>query len=363
MSWGRSACDNQTFLLLIRTMRSIANAAAVLALICCTSACSIKTMAVKTIANTLSKSGDTFTRDDDPELIRAAVPFALKTYESLLETVPTHRGLLLATCSGFTQYAFAFVQADADALEVTDYEAFWEQRQRALKMYLRGRGYCLRGLELRARGLEKRLILEPEEALRNVTKDDVPLLYWTAASWGAAIGVGLDRPDLIADVPVVRALLSRALALQEDYARGALHEAMITLEALPAEMGGSSERARTHFMRAVELSKGFNPGPYISLASGVAVAAKDRGEFEKLLDQALAIDPEQDPSNRLPILIAQRRARMLRARVDRLFAPTGQTSGLGLTSMLIDFSPVVSGLSRTSVLPGFSRTSIEGRQP
>jgi predicted anti-sigma-YlaC factor YlaD len=338
-------------------MRSFAHAAGVLTLICCTWGCSIKTMAVKTVANTLSKSGDTFTRDDDPELIRAAVPFALKTYESLLETVPTHKGLLLAACSGFTQYAFAFVQADADALEVSDYEASWEQRQRALKMYLRGRSYCLRGLELGARGLEKRLVLEPVEALRNAKKDDVPLLYWTAAAWGAAIGLGLDRPDLIADVPVVRALLARALALQEDYARGALHEAMITLEALPADMGGSSERARTHFQRAVELSKGLKPGPYISLAAGVAVAEKNRGEFEKLLDQALAIDPERDPSNRLAILIAQRRARLLRARADRLFTPTDKTSGPGMASMPIDLTYVVPGFSRTPV------TSLERRQP
>ena len=70
-------------------------------------------MAVKTVANTLSAGGDAFSRDDDPELIRDAAPFALKTYESLLETVPAHAGLLLTTCSSFTQYAYAFVAADA----------------------------------------------------------------------------------------------------------------------------------------------------------------------------------------------------------------------------------------------------------
>ena len=299
--------------------QSVVSVSALMALICCASGCSLKSMAVKTVANTLSQSGGTFTRDDDPELVRDAVPFALKTYESLLETVPTHEGLLLATCSGFTQYAFAFVQTDADALEIEDYETFWQMRQRALKLYLRGRGYCLRALELKHRGVEKRLTLDPGHALAATKKSDVPLLYWTAAAWGAAISVGLDRPELIADVPAVRSLLARALTLQEDYSQGALHEAMITVEALPGEMGGSPERARMHFARALELSKGLNPGPYISLAAGVAVAAKDRAEFEKLLDQALAIDPDENPENRLAILIAHRRARMLRARVDRLF--------------------------------------------
>lgn len=289
-----------------------------------TSGCSLKTVAVKTVANTLAESGTTFTRDDDPELVRAAVPFALKTYESLLDTVPTHKPLLLATCSGFTQYAFAFVQTDAEALEVEDYEAFWQMRQRALKLYLRGRDYCLRALALTHRDAEKSLRRDSARALARTTKDDVPLLYWTAASWGAAIGVGLDQPDLIGDVPVVRALLTRALALQEDYAAGALHEAMIALEALPAEMGGAPARARAHFARAVELSKGLNPGPYISLATGVSVAVHDRAEFEQLIDQALAIDPEADPLNRLRILLAQRRARILRSRVDRLFIASNE---------------------------------------
>jgi predicted anti-sigma-YlaC factor YlaD len=303
-------------------LRSAVVRVSVVAAIVSANACSLKTMAVKTVANTLSESGTTFTSDEDPELIRDAVPFALKTYESLLETVPKHQGLLLSTCSGFTQYAFAFVQTDGDALEVDDYDAFWQARQRSLKLYLRARGYCLRALELRHSGAEKRLRTDPERALASATTADVPVLYWTAASWGAAISVGLDRPDLIADVPIVRAILERALKLHEDYERGALHDAMITFESLPADMGGSPARAREHFARAVELSKGLNPGPYISLAVGVSVAAKDRAAFERLLDQALAIDPDQNPATRLSVLIAQKRARILRSRVNRLFIDT-----------------------------------------
>jgi hypothetical protein len=86
------------------------------------SGCSIKTLAVKTVANTLAEPGDTFTRDDDPELVRAALPFGLKTFESLLESVPTHKPLLIATCSGFTSYAYAFVQTDADLLPAEAYD-------------------------------------------------------------------------------------------------------------------------------------------------------------------------------------------------------------------------------------------------
>ena len=53
--------------------------AAVAALAVAASSCSVKTMAVKTVANTLAESGDVFSRDEDPELVRDAVPFALSS--------------------------------------------------------------------------------------------------------------------------------------------------------------------------------------------------------------------------------------------------------------------------------------------
>jgi predicted anti-sigma-YlaC factor YlaD len=294
---------------------------ALLATAIAASGCSLKKMAVRSMADTLSESGTTFSRDEDPELVRDAIPFALKTYESLLETLPDHEGLLLATCSGFTQYAFAFVQTEADLIAHTDYEESTRLNTRALKLYLRGRSYCVRGLALRQRGVEQRLLTEPERALTWAEPEDVPLLYWTGASWGAAISLGLDQPGLVADLPAVKALLGRALALDEDYERGAIHALMISLEALPETMGGSETRARRHFARAVELSEGEDPGPYVTLATSVAQPAQNRDEFLRLLDEALAIDPDAYPDGRLATLITQRRAAHLRARVDDLFAP------------------------------------------
>ena len=95
---------------------------------------------------------------------------------------------------------------------------------------------------------------------------------------------------------------------------------MIALNSLPEILGGSTERARAHFKTAVEIQKGLSPGPYVALATGIAVPAQDRAEFERLLKEALAIDPEKDPSNRLPTLITQQRARQLLKRIDEKFS-------------------------------------------
>jgi predicted anti-sigma-YlaC factor YlaD len=280
----------------------------------------IKGTAMNSVAGSLTETGTVFSRDEDPELIRDAVPFALKLSESLLESMPKNRDLLLATCQGFTQYAYAFVQGEADAVESTDYERLAKIDERALKMYMRARGYCVRALELRHAGTEAALQRNTPGALSWAKRDDVPLLYWTGASWGSAIALGLDKPGLLLDVPAMRALMTRALELDDTYDRGAIHSVMITLESKP-EMGGSVDRAREHFDRAIELSKGLDPGPYVTLATSVALPERNREEFVKLLEQALAIDPEKNVDNRLAILIAQSRARALLARVDELFPP------------------------------------------
>jgi hypothetical protein len=299
----------------------LGRAGVVVAVLVLTTGCSLKTMAVKTVANTLSAPGDVFTRDDDPDLIRDATPFALKLYESLLESVPNHVPLLISTCGGFTQYGYAFLEAEADSLDASRRAEATALRERALKHYLRGRGYCLRAIDTRfGKETSAALLQNPETAVAKARKDDVPLLYWTAAAWGAAISLGIDRPDLAVDFPTVRALADRALALDPEWSRGSIHELMITLDSLPEALGGNPARAVDHFKKAVEIQKGLSPGPYVSLATGVAVPSQDRQEYERLLKEALAIDPEKDPSNRLVTLVYQRRARVLLERIDEKFS-------------------------------------------
>ena len=172
-------------------------------------------MAVNRLGDALAGGGTTFASDDDPELVKAAVPFSLKLIESLLAESPRHRGLLLGAASGFTQYSYAFVNQDADEREDSDLAAAEVLRARAKRLYLRARGYGLRGLALRQPDFERALRQDAKKALGNTTRAEVPFLYWTAAAWGAAIGVSKDDPALVSDQLLVEALIDRALLLDE----------------------------------------------------------------------------------------------------------------------------------------------------
>ncbi len=292
-----------------------------MAVVAISPACSLKKIAANTIAATLAESGTTFTSDEDLQLVGDAIPFALKLQESTLEATPRHQPLLLATCTGFTQYAYAYVEAEAEALPSSRRAEIQAAQDRALRLYLRARRYCFRALDVRfGEKTSEALAQNPGPVLARAKASDVPLLYWTAASWGLAIALGIDRPELAIDLPTVRALGERALALDENWSKGAIHELFITLDSQPEALGGNPARAKEHFDKAVKVQNGLSPGPYVSLATGIAVANQDRAEFERLLKLALAIDPDQEPSNRLVTLVTQKRARLMLERIDERFS-------------------------------------------
>src|SRR6188474_2267460 len=126
----------------------------------------LKRKAVGMVAQTLASSGDVFTRDDDLELVGDAIPFGLKLYESLLDSAPKNKELLIATCSNFTQYGVAFLETEAAVLgEAQHHDEVARLNQRALKLYLRAKGYCLRAMEVRFPGISQKLLTDAEPAL------------------------------------------------------------------------------------------------------------------------------------------------------------------------------------------------------
>ncbi len=292
--------------------------------------CSIRRIAINSVANSLSGGGsNVFATDNVPELVRDAIPFGLKLNEALLKEVPNNKGLLLATASGFTQYAYAFVQFEADLIEETDFTASVKLRKQAHKLYLRSREYAIRGLEVDHPGFKDKLYADPEAALESMKRNDVPFLYWAGVSWAAAISSSKGNLYLLSELYIVEAIMNRALELDEDYNNGALHEFFISFDgSRSVVMGGSIERARKHFDRVIELSKGSRSSPYVSLAENVSVKQQDIKEFIKLLNMALAIEVDAKPEYRLENILSQRRASWLLSNIEDLFLVTEEDTEL-----------------------------------
>jgi hypothetical protein len=263
--------------------------------------CSLHQAAVNRMASALASSADVYEADDDPEFVRVAAPSTLKTIEMLLMQTPRNEDLLLTACRGFTEYSYAFLHVQA-TLDETDAARAEELRGRAIQMYQRGRRYCIRGLAVRHSAVTADRVAD---RLSEMTVSDVPMLYWTAASWAAELSIAPNQLTRVGEVASVRALLERAKALNESWNSGAIYEVMIALDGLPRIAGGSPEAARADFERARELSHGKSAFAFVAYAATVTDAALKKS----LLEQALGVDVTATPNRRLTNLIAQRYAR------------------------------------------------------
>ncbi len=278
-----------------------------------------KGLVVNYVADSLGGDGQLFASENDPELVREAVPFGLKTLEGLLEASPENEKLLLGLTSGFTQYAYAFVLQDAQMLEDAQPVLAREKRLRAKSLLQRASQYGFRGLEVRHKGFQNHFQRDRQAALSQMERRDVGLLYWTAAALAAQISISKDEMAVLARLPEVEALLKRALALDEAYGEGALHELAMAYESRPESLGGSRARAEFHWDRVMAITQKGKIGPLVSWAESFAVSAQDRKAFESLLDQAIAFDVNAFPRYRLVNILAQRRAHWLKSRAEDLF--------------------------------------------
>lgn len=278
--------------------------------------CSVKKTVVNYAGDAIGGGGGVWSSDEDPQLVKEALPFALKTNESLLEVSPNHEGLLEATATGFLAYAL-LIKEEADRIEVDDLKAARKQKMRASKLFIRGRDFALRVMEKRHPGFTQGLKADLDATLAQTSARDAPFLYLAGAGWAAALGANTANLGLVADFPAAGALVQRVLEVDDAYNDGAAHEFMVSFEA--ARPGGSIEVARKHYSRALELSGGDRGSVYLALAEAVSVGEQDVNEFRAMLKAARAVDIEKRPNDRLLNVVARERAEWLQGQIPDLF--------------------------------------------
>ena len=70
----------------------------------------------------------------------------------------------------------------------------------------------------------------------------MPLLYWTALAWAGAMALRKSDSSLTADQEVAEAMMRRALALDEAFELGSIHDFFISYEG-GAFLGGGLSSA------------------------------------------------------------------------------------------------------------------------
>jgi TRAP transporter T-component len=286
----------------------------------CAGGCSVRKFAINKIGSAIASGGSTYTSDDDVEMVSGALPFAIKLVEGMLSDVPKNKELQFAAAQAITSYAYLAVQPQIDQGD-SDFDQRQQLRQRARRLYLRAHAHAMAGLDIAHPGFRSRFESDPRGGAAALKKNEVPLIYWTAASLGLAISASRDDVDLISRIPQVDALLERALSLDEGWNFGALHEFEIVLAgARPGSVDYAN--VRRHYDRALELSGGKSASLFVTYAESVSEPLQKRTEFLDLLERALGASGKDAGDLNLTNAVADRRARWLKDRIDDLILDT-----------------------------------------
>ncbi len=276
------------------------------------SGCAVRPFVMDQTAQALSGQG--MSSEDDLQLAREASAFYLKFSESVLKETPGHLKLAESVSAGFTQYAYAFVALDADKLGNKQPNTAAQMRERAARMYARANRHAMMALELSQPGFAAALRQSDPQKLPRLTKAQVPLVYWAAASLGGWVSMSKDDPEVVADLPLSMRLAELAWQVDPNYGQGALASLMGTLEG--AKVGGSRQKALAYYDQAIVLGQGQEAGPFVAKAEGVALPAEDRKQFEQLLKRAIDISQQH---RSLQNEVMRERALWLLSSVDDLF--------------------------------------------
>jgi hypothetical protein len=235
-------------------------------------------------------------REDKGQLAEACGRLSLAA--SLAPTNPEPL-LLLARAQAFRAQAFP-----GEAIEA------WREAAAAAE----------RALALAAPGFGERVARgEPSaSAAASVERAGAESLYWLGF---ATLGMGQARgvAALLAVKDESQALLARAAALDEAVDHGGPRRALGTLLAtVPSAAGGGAAAARAELERARALAPDYQL-TRVRDAEVLAVLLQDGARFDGLLRDVLAYDPERAPQIAPENRLAQRLARDLQKRRDRLF--------------------------------------------
>ncbi|MFQ5804567.1 MAG: TRAP transporter TatT component family protein [Candidatus Methylomirabilales bacterium] len=282
----------------------------------------LKQAAVASATEIFRDGMETFYQEEDLPLAEQALASTLKYLEVLLQASPDNEELLLQASQGFGAYTFAFVDNQI-ATHHADPHLARLRRERARRLYLRGRDYGLRVLTLRHETLAAAPTADLttfRAALQRLHKEDVPGLFWAAYGWAGAINMSRDRPEMLADMPRVVAMMDRVLELDEEYFFAGPHLFFgVYYASRSRALGGDPPQAKSHLDRALDLTGGKLLLVHLFLADPYAVQIQNRSLFEAQLRLILDAPDNLSPKQRLLNRIAKARAQLLLERIDELF--------------------------------------------
>lgn len=284
------------------------------------SACSIQKMAANSTVGILAIGAQAFLTEDDYEIAGDAFPANLKTMEALGVLADSNPQLMEILAQSYCSYSFGWLEPNIirDTRSAFD-ESKSASVDRAFKLFVRGKNYGIKGLEMRHPGFAEALTHYPslQEVLPDLDEDDVPLLAWTTFCWGSALKYKLEEDMVLAvgDLPFLRALLERSIELDGTFNYGVAYTILGSLEAtVPASFGGRPDQAAALFNKAIDMADRKYLTNQVTFAEYFGQHQADEKVFDEMIQEVLDAPEGLFPEEALANRIAKERASALKVR-------------------------------------------------
>jgi len=219
---------------------------------------------------------------EDPQLVREALPSYLLLLDSLVESDPENGATLAAAAQLYAAYGAAFVS----------------DPERAATLTRRARDYGRRALcaaEPDTCGLDALVFDDYAGVLAEVDKRSLTELYSYSLATLAWIRANSSDFNALARLPQSELALTRVIELDEadEYSASTSMYLGILNTLRPASLGGKAEVGREWFERGIELSAGRDLSIKVEFARGYARLVYDRELHDRLLNEVLEAEVKQ----------------------------------------------------------------------
>jgi len=280
----------------------------------------------------ISTGIDTFLKETDIIIAESAVSSNIKILELLIENSPDNQELLNNAAFGLSSYGISFVEYEMEKAKLRDAEGDEEivefHKNRAIKLYLRGRNYGFKSLCKTKEGEELVNLLKAKKidmkniklGLKRIKHKQISALFWSTVSWASLINISRENVSEIAFLPVLRIMIERIKELDPSYFFGMPHLFDAMLFSVSPVFGGDEKKAKESFER---LSKVNNDK---FLMSKVFKARFFCSQFDypkegkRLLKEVIEADTSGWPEKyNLLNIVAKRRASLYLKYADEIF--------------------------------------------
>jgi len=265
-------------------------------------ACSMDKFVIRQTGALLDYGSLALYEETDLELAEHAMASNIKLLEGMVKGDPENENLLLLTTQALNGYALGFVED--------------EEPERAKALYLRAKDYGLRVLLMDDAFAEADTgsVEAYTAAVNNMDEDYIDALFWTGFAWAGWINLSIDDPRAMIDLTKVQILMQRVLDIDETYFHGATHLFFGSIWGVkPKMLGGDPEKAKEHFEKNLEITKGTFLLTYVYYAMFYAAKVLDEDLFYSFVVKIEKTPADALPGYQLLNMIAKSKVKHLRA--------------------------------------------------